>query len=299
MNAASYQITFTTPLFSKGMYEDLAEVRPASIRGQLHWWFRALGGSHADEHAIFGGVHGGAAASKIVVRVSDIVGKTAKVATLPHKHGGEASPKISYLPGSRFTLHILGRLGGLDTRQQSLFERTLAAWLHMGSLGLRTTRGAGSFTFAPVKDTSQPQPSQTLADYEKRCHALIGTAPLRAVLLGREYSSAEAARHDCSDTVGGDAHPRDWPSLHDCSWPLGNVRTGRQKGQFPDAPKRKTSPLRFRIVSMGGAHRILALWDARTSVTHNSEADLHSAIQMLVAKKKEIGRQLAASGLVS
>lgn len=119
MLPAAYDIEFITPLFSKGFYEELPEIRPPSIRGQLHLWFRALGHSHADETAIFGGVHEGAAASRVVVRVSGVGGHADRRDTLPHKHGGEASPKMSYLPGTRCTLHLLPRLGGLHASHQT------------------------------------------------------------------------------------------------------------------------------------------------------------------------------------
>ena len=95
----SYRLTFITPLFSKGSYDDRPEIRPPSIRGQLHWWFRALGGSHSDEKAIFGGVHGGTTASKVVVRVNDVIGETDMFATLPHKSGVDASFKRAFKPG--------------------------------------------------------------------------------------------------------------------------------------------------------------------------------------------------------
>ena len=63
---------FTTPTFLCGADQSLAEIRPASIRGQLRWWFRVLGGTGAQEAAVFGGVHGGTVASPVVVRVSDV-----------------------------------------------------------------------------------------------------------------------------------------------------------------------------------------------------------------------------------
>ena len=51
-----YHIRFITPLFSRSMLEDSPEIRPSSIRGQLRWWFRALGGNAIDEKAVFGGI---------------------------------------------------------------------------------------------------------------------------------------------------------------------------------------------------------------------------------------------------
>lgn len=287
MLPSSFDIQFITPLFSKGMYDDSPEIRPPSIRGQLHLWFRALGHNHADEKAIFGGVQGEAVASKVVLRVSGVQGQKKEAATLPHDPQ-KLSPKVSYLPGTRFTLHLMPRLGGLDARHLSQFSGALEAWLLMGGLGLRTTRGAGSFRWQP----SSPQapallPPTTFAAYEQRCQALLAKAPTSFALLGQDYPSAEAARHDCSDTIGGRDDRRAQDDLAQIRDPLGRIR-----------PQRKTSPLRFRVVGLEGRYRIAALWDARTDVTHNALSDLHRAIHLLQAKNKPIGHQLAASSLM-
>lgn len=286
---STYRLEFITPLFSRGSYEDRPEVRPASIRGQLHWWFRALGGNATDEKAIFGGVHGGATASKVVVRVSSLVGTTGSVNTLPHKNGAQASPKAAYQIGTKFDLHILSRLGGLDSRLQSALDRALETWLLLGTLGLRSTRAAGSFrweTIPPLSEASLHPPAD-FAAFEARCLELLRGAPLRFALLPQVYPAAEQARRVVSDTLGGrDDHPGqdDLSRLND---PLGKIGRG----------ERKTSPLRFRIVGIGGAYRIAAVWDARTTVTGNRPSDLSGIIQLLQQRKPALGAQLQASTL--
>ena len=285
----TYRLEFITPLFSRGAYEDRPEVRPASIRGQLHWWFRALGGNATDEKAIFGGVHGGATASKVVVRVSSLVGTTGSVNTLPHKNGAQASPKAAYQIGTKFDLHILSRLGGLDKRLQSALDRTLETWLMLGTLGLRTTRAAGSFRWEPLPPLVEGgiRPPADFAAYEARAQELLHGAPLRFALLGQNYAAAEQARRVVSDTLGGrDDHPgqNDLAQLND---PLGKIGRG----------ERKTSPLRFRIVGIGVTFRIAAVWDARMAVTRNRPADLAGIISLLEQRKPALGGQLASSSL--
>lgn len=284
---STYRLEFITPLFSRGSYEDRPEVRPPSIRGQLHWWFRALGGNATDEKAIFGGVHDGATASKVVVRVSSLVGTTGRVNTLPHKNGAHASPKAAYQIGTKFDLHILSRLGGLDSRLQSALDRTLETWLLLGTLGLRSTRAAGSFrweTIPPLSEASLKPPAD-FAAFEARCQELLRGAPLRFALLGQNYSAAEQARRVVSDTLGGHDNlgRNDLAQLND---PLGKIFNGR-----------KTSPLRFRIVGIGGSYRIAALWDARTEVTGNRPADLSGIVKLLQQRKPALGDQLVASNL--
>ncbi len=279
----SYRLTFITPLFSKGSYDDQPEIRPPSIRGQLHWWFRALGGTHADEKAIFGGVHGDPVASKTVVRANNIAGKTGEIATLPHKHGNQASPKAAFLPGTRFDLHFHERLGGLNGKHATTFHRAVEAWLLAGTLGLRATRAGGSFVWEPLTDDGTQMPGDVAA-YAARLNAVFDGAPLRVLLLNQTFLNAEAARRCVSDTLGGrdDSHgTSDLARLRD---PLGKVFGGR-----------KTSPLRFRIVKLGTDFHIIAVWDNRNVVTGNQPGDLNGIIDLLVNRGKPIGQALRAA----
>lgn len=286
---STYRIKFITPLFSRGAYENNPEVRPSSIRGQLHTWFRALGGNAVDEKAIFGGVHGGATASRVVVRISSLEGLTGSSSTLPHKNGSQASPKPAYQIGTGFDLHILSRLGRLEPRLYAALDRTLETWLLLGTLGLRGTRAAGSFCWQPKPAAFEGslQPPCDFNGYELRCIELTHGAPLRFALLAQVYPAAEQARRVVSDTLGGrDDHfgQNDLSRLND---PLGKIGRG----------ERKTSPLRFRIVEFGGTYRIAAVWDARIAVTGNRPSDLSGIIQLLQQRKPALGEQLQASAL--
>ncbi|TAE90912.1 MAG: type III-B CRISPR module RAMP protein Cmr1 [Verrucomicrobia bacterium] len=46
MIISHYQLEIITPCFCAGADQGIAEIRAASIRGQLRWWFRVLGGRH-------------------------------------------------------------------------------------------------------------------------------------------------------------------------------------------------------------------------------------------------------------
>ncbi|RME95751.1 MAG: type III-B CRISPR module RAMP protein Cmr1 [Verrucomicrobia bacterium] len=279
----SYRLTFITPLFSKGSYDDRPEVRPSSIRGQLHWWFRALGGNYADEKAVFGGVHNGATASKVVVRVANVTGQTAEIPTLPHKFGGQASPKCAYRPGTTAEVHFALRLGGLDERLAAMLDRTIEAWLLVGTLGLRATRAGGSFVWEPLTANGVGMPG-TLEDYAARCRTVLRGAPLRFVLSPKPFPSAEAARRVVSDTLGGRDDPRGVNDLKKLRDPLGKVFGGR-----------KTSPLRFRIIQLGEVFHIAAVWDDRSAVTGNKPGDFKAVVDLLASRDKEIGRLLQAA----
>jgi len=176
MITETYTLTFLTPCFCAGADQSRAEIRPSSVRGQLRWWFRALGGTRQEEAAVFGSVHGDAhfkapTASAIVVRVSDI------------KHGPPWNPfrvnpnsPSSYVwyfasvsgkqpgsrdygprwnreavlsPGTSFKLQILYR-HPLPDALNAAFKRSLSCFLTLGSFGLRATRGLGAFSCAEV-----------------------------------------------------------------------------------------------------------------------------------------------------
>jgi CRISPR type III-B/RAMP module RAMP protein Cmr1 len=288
-----YRIEFITPLFSRGAFEDQPEIRPASIRGQLHWWFRALGSTcnektiYDDEKAIFGGVHGGATASKVVVRViqNGSQANCREFLTLPHKQGGQASPKKGFAPGTTFDLSVLTRHGGLNGQLKAEFDRTLEAWLLLGTLGLRGTRGAGSFCWEPARDAALHYPT-SFVQYEDRCNRLLNGSALRFALLKKVYTSTEDARRVVSDTLGGRDDRQGQSDLKGLNHPLGRVFDGR-----------KTSPLRFRITVVGREYRIAAVWDGREKVTGNRPDHLRRLVKLLAQRKPELGKQLAESGL--
>lgn len=293
------KLTFLTPLFSRGAYEDLPEIRPASIRGQLHHWLRLLGGTPAAERAIFGSVHkefGGQglapAASRLVVRVSDLPSASAAaewLPTLPHKPSGQNprnapnAPRAALPPGTSFTLHISERLGGIPAPHRALAERAIRAWLLAGALGLRATRGGGSFQWSEA-----PTEGATFCEHLK---AQMQQAPVRFGLLSEVFTSAESARKMITETI---AHP----AFAHLSYPLGAVRQGQQD----PAPSRKTSPLRLTVRRFADVFRILALWDERQAVTGNTRQHLRDAIQILaqgtsLSRPTRIGQLLAKSSL--
>ena len=175
------KMTLITPCFCAGANPDVAELRAPSIRGQLRWWFRVLGGTPEQEKELFGGVHEGTMSSKIVVRV--------KVKAEEQKHGKpEELPRqnssLYYLfhfvrvsgdrrryesdgwlkEGTTFTVEILSRLP-MKPEKETKFLETWDAFIKFGGLGYRQTRGLGAF--APQKLLDLNQMKQALRDLAK------------------------------------------------------------------------------------------------------------------------------------
>jgi len=264
-----YKIAFISPLFSAGAEQKHAEVRAPSIRGQLHWWHRALGYDHATERDLYGGVawtkgrdrtmNLSDQASRVVVRVSDVVGEKDRAPTLPHKTGGRSALRACFLPGATATVHILSRLSPLSSEETQTVSTTLRTWALLGALGYRATRGGGSFSSDALCLSSE-------ADFISELEALPSSRKFGAALLQASYANQFEARKVVTDTMAGLSNLRD---------PLG----------YAQGRNRKTSPLRLTLKAIGDEIRICAVWDRRQEVTGNGPQDLRGLPRALGDKK--------------
>lgn len=176
MNSRTFRLEVITPCFCAGAApEEQAEIRAPSIRGQLRWWFRVLGGFRAlslplarQEAEIFGSAAGDrGAASPLVVRVAP-TGSVPLRSTLhrdaaqmhatvrdprgyllwPLQNKPRAAFDLPQLP--TFELRIQWR--GDPERWQDI-EALIAILGHLGALGFRSRRAMGALGFAgPAPD---------------------------------------------------------------------------------------------------------------------------------------------------
>ena len=154
-------LTFITPTFISGADQNVPEVRASSVRGAWRWWFRALDGSLDEEREVFGGVHEGTTASAVVVRVKMLEQKFGDdirfsptsdkgyvyffAAKSGNDKGVHRTEACHYLDvGSSFRLLVQLRRELPDELEQKL-RKSLEAFLTLGALGLRATRGCGAF----------------------------------------------------------------------------------------------------------------------------------------------------------
>lgn len=293
MNNISITLQFVTPLFLHGADVNAPEIRVPSIRGQLRDWFRMLGGTTDEEQSVFGGLHGGSkrnepVASRIVLRVVDRTNGTPKsMATLPHKQGGPSAMKNGFHEAF-FDLLVSSRLG-LSKDSEDAFLRALKAWLLLGGLGQRATRGGGSLKWAGWNAFPYPD---TLDIYREACRAVLDSAPLRAEVLEQPFDTETEARKVVTNTLGGPfpCHFEDVPNLRSINDPLG----------FVQKQSRKVSTLKLTIRKIGQQFFIVAVWDDRGNVTGNRTSDLHDVIDLLADHKpqpKKIGLLLRESKL--
>ena len=172
MKTETFHLELITPCFCAGADQSVAEIRPASIRGQLRWWFRALGGNAKDEALIFGSAAGDSGnGSRVRITVSDV--KPTNQRTLPNfsqndpesyvwhyarvsgttvrgEKGPRWQPQGALPVGTTFKMHVtwLRELPNL----KPVFDEALSAFLTFGTLGLRATRGLGAFHCNQVTD---------------------------------------------------------------------------------------------------------------------------------------------------
>lgn len=165
MKTEAYHLELITPCFCAGANQAIAEIRASSIRGQLRWWFRALGGTKRDEDFLFGCAAGDSGTgSRLRLAVSDV--KPGAVRAFPSFSANDAQSYVWHyasvsgttvkgakgprwqqqgaLPaGTTFIVHLtwLRPAGNL----KPVFDVALSAFLSLGMIGLRGTRGLGAF----------------------------------------------------------------------------------------------------------------------------------------------------------
>jgi len=192
MKWTTYEVEIITPCFCAGADQKKAEIRVPSIRGQLRWWFRALGGTREEETAVFGGVHGRAVTSKVWLRVSDVQhgpeidlpkmrigtsgayiwyfaavsGDKKRWWNTPPRKGqrGVVNPDGHLPPGTTFKLHI-GFRKELTQNERNLFDHTLECFLRFGGIGMRLTRAMGALSCTKF--------NVSLQDFKHRADVLL------------------------------------------------------------------------------------------------------------------------------
>jgi len=206
-----------TPLFLGGADpRGEPELRAASIRGALRFWLRALlGGVIGDrdldalrkaESAVFGSTDAGA--SPVLVRIRNLSGgaPTPFSAIASGRQGltylffaamgTQNKPERKAIPaGSSFELELRPRAGAQD--RNTLPKVYAALWLltHLGGLGARSRRGAGSLQVTRVQGDA---PNSALPSLEIRASAPEQLqTELQEGLSKLRKSVGESASVDC------------------------------------------------------------------------------------------------------
>jgi len=148
------ELEVMAPLFLAGANQQQAELRSASVRGELRYWLRAvLGGVIGDqdlstladlEASVFGSTE---FSSPVTVRLSAPDKQPSNYPLLPHRP--DAGQAVAFPPGTRFSL-ILSLTPRGSAQQLAMAAWTALLWLALGGLGRRSRRGAGSVRIKSV-----------------------------------------------------------------------------------------------------------------------------------------------------
>jgi len=167
MTSSKHEFDILTPCFAGGVEPSsgLAELRPASIRGLLRWWFRVIGGTSREEAEVFGCAAGSTgSASSVIVRVSGVegtktpldlqsyTGTNSEAEALRHPESyflwplrtkAHACLRGNAGQHARFDLHIAWRKS-VSAAAKVRLENTLNLWSVLGATGSRSLKGYGS-----------------------------------------------------------------------------------------------------------------------------------------------------------
>lgn len=227
------KLRFITPAFCAGADQNEPEIREPSIRGALRWWFRVLGGTSEQEKAVFGGVHGGAVTSKLVIRVSEVkiingreivFNRMSDKGYLYYfakesgkKEGIRRTESGHYIAENSECKVLFALRASLETDVQELLVQAIDAFLLLGALGLRATRGCGCFTAdEPVSREELAEVAERLSDWimirvvdpetvwtsATKCQEALGGF-LRALRKDNQLSGKRQSALGFSDGKGG------------------------------------------------------------------------------------------------
>lgn len=210
MNWKEYNIEIVTPCFNAGAEQSRAEIRVPSIRGEVRWWFRALGGTRDEEKELFGGVHGDPQRSKVILRLKepmvsdqavnlhDLVGRDANhpqaYLLWPLRPTRDRSQKRGMIPpGRAFTLLCSTDARLQDDAVQQKLTSAIELWILLGSLGTRSRRGYGSIAFQEAGAAASFDSQEQFRHAVVQRLSVFGRPSIKAMFICRRQESAELA----------------------------------------------------------------------------------------------------------
>lgn len=292
MTSKEYQVEILTSCFCAGAEPEKAEIRVPSIRGQIRWWFRALGGNAAEETSLFGSVHGNTISSSLAFRLPNPPQSNKAVNRndyllwpLRKNQRGVLMPPVS------FRLLMIVRRQGMRSDLLEKADAAIQLWILLGAIGTRCRRGAGSLW--PSGDTLSDE--QVLWKTISCLLGKFGKPNVQVFTLKAIAASPEEALHNLGNWLkqwrAGSAksvkQPRDW-GVNDHNAGIGKSKTvfrpvlglpltqRYQAGptvetQYDNAEGRWASPLHLKVVRLGQMYVPLAVYFPEHVIPEGSE----------------------------
>ncbi len=175
-----YKLKIITPWFLNGPAPRSPELRAASVRGQLRYWFRAIEGARGaglaqlweQESNIFGSTGGGSSVSiRLYLENRHATLQTDSHPMLPHRNNErERSYQRAIEPGQSLILEAVTRPG---IKLSARFRSALEVWLLLGGIGKRSRRMFGAINSSSFWPALQSSPEQLAEDAKKRLGEII------------------------------------------------------------------------------------------------------------------------------
>jgi CRISPR type III-B/RAMP module RAMP protein Cmr1 len=185
------ELEVLTPAFISGADQNQLELRSASVRGLLRWWWRAAVGHQYDNPAklaepearLFGSAtHKLKSPLRVTVRCNGLpqwatnrerltaeqVGILRYIGYGAFFRPGE-SPRPALAPGSKFTVTLAWPHGVLTNEQQDDLVHAACAWVTLGGIGSRSRKGFGQLDgkIAAASSEFRQRASQVWASYRQ------------------------------------------------------------------------------------------------------------------------------------
>lgn len=168
MPSLSIKLKTVSPLFLSGADKDQPELRAASVRGQLRYWFRAIMGTRIvelskiweREQNVFGSTEKSSVVSiRVYGRPSEPTGEF----LLPHR-SERRSPQKAIAENSPFQLHLCTP-PGIEIPQEAFVS--LKIWLLLGGLGKRSRRMMGALSATNFWEPALEEPQTFITECKK------------------------------------------------------------------------------------------------------------------------------------
>jgi CRISPR-associated protein Cmr1 len=298
MQKGNFEVQTLTPLFLSGADQNTAELRPPTLRGMLRYWQRALLGGMVGtdaqglaivqqaENSLFGSTDQGSVVSVKIARASSLPrpfherirtrqGEQWRstgtgyllwsMAQSGRQDRGNFRPARCYFPpDTSFQVTLAARTGNESFLQQAI----AAFWLltHLGGLGSRSRRCAGSLVARPLTDILPDLPFALPQQVQDLKHQLEYGIALARSLNQVEIRTPQAAHFDilaceaCRIWILQDQQP--WPDAEIAMQTIGkrlqdyrNSLNIVQRKIFglplpPLSLQRRSSPLLLRITQL-------------------------------------------------
>jgi len=293
------KVKLVTPCISSGADQKAGEIRSASLRGVLHFWFRVLGGTLPEEQAIFGriGAQDQIRKSAINVRVKTPSELRTTVKDGKALTGREIDYFLWPLKDQRHTPGS-GQRGIVEQGQEfdlilnytrikdggELPVNVLKTALLLGSLGSRSRRCYGSLWPESISaDGEEWKPSETMGGFKEQLHELLVGTNITLCCWGSATSWKDAVdlasdifkKFRCGSPKSGT--PTEWgQNDHDVplhgsgelyrpvfGLPLTQLYSQHGNWQTFESKKnndRWGSPLHLKIIPLDGKYHVLAIF---------------------------------------